>query len=142
MYDLDRFPKFVANGKPPPGFFASIVTAVTDGTSSLERMRVETVEKANHTPEGLIEFLYLRTNTTRKAYERSKTRWGRLYNNMTGSHPIYVPISGRHLIQIFVLLGEQETAKAIPPNAECGIRLDISESYAERLLRAYRERAG
>lgn len=141
MYDLAQFPKIVVAGKPFSLSADSVGEVVgmgaTGGMASIGRMLSKQVETANHTAEGLIQFLHLRTVTTRRAFDRSKQWWGRWYNKLTGEHPIYVQLSGHHLVQILAAIGQAvETAK-IPRNAQCGIRVDYSEDYLALLKENY-----
>lgn len=141
MYNLSRFPTIVVTGKPLSLSVNSVGEALgmgaTGGMASIGRMMSMRVEITNHNAEGLIEFLHLRTFTTRRAFDRSKRWWGRLYNKMTGDHPIYVQLSGHRLIQVLTAMGQEDEAAKIPRNAQCGIRLDFSENCLAQLKDNY-----
>ncbi|WP_289044292.1 hypothetical protein [uncultured Aliiroseovarius sp.] len=133
MYDLAQFPVVVVAGKP---FSLSANSAgealgmgATGGMASVGRMLSKQVEITNHTAEGLIQFLHLRTITTRRAFDRSIRWWGRWFNKMTGEHPIYVQMSGHHLVQVLAAIDREDETAIIPRTAQCGIRIDFSENY-------------
>ncbi|SNZ19479.1 hypothetical protein [Cohaesibacter gelatinilyticus] len=102
MYDLTRFPTIIVSGKPlTQGMNTageSLGMGASGGMASIGRMMSAQTEITNHTLESLIQFLHMRTSTTRNAYDRSKRWWGRFYNRMSSEHPIYVQMSGHHLI--------------------------------------------
>lgn len=141
MYDLTCFPTIVVGGKPLSlsvnNAGEALGMGAATGMASIGRMMSKQVEITNHTAEGFIEFLHLRTFTTRRAFDRSKRWWGRLYNKMTGVHPIYVQLSGHHLIQVLAAMGQEEETAQIPRNAQCGIRLDFSENCLAQLKDNY-----
>ena len=141
MYDLSQFPVVVVAGKPFSLSNSSVGEALgmgaTGGMASVGRMLSKQVEITNHTAEGLIQFLHLRTVTTRRAFDRSKRWWGRWYNKMAGEHPIYVQLSGHHLVQVLTATGQEDETAKIPQNAQCGIRVDSSEDYLALLKEKY-----
>ncbi|WP_157747474.1 hypothetical protein [Cohaesibacter sp. ES.047] len=144
MYDLSRFPEFVLEGKPlsqPIGSFGEALgIGATGGVAAIGRMMSVQTEITNHTAASLIQFLHFRTTTTRQAYNRSSRWWGRWYNKMSGQHPIYVPLSGHHLIQILNTAGQTDIISQIPQKARCGMRLDIAENYLSELQKIYLSR--
>ena len=141
MYDLSCFPIIVVAGKPFSLSTNSVGEALgmgtTGGMASIGRMLSKQVETSNHTAQGLIQFLHLRTVTTRRAFDRSKRWWGRWYNKMAGEHPIYVQLSGHHLVQVLTATGQDDETAKIPRNAQCGIRVDFSEGYLALLKEKY-----
>jgi hypothetical protein len=56
---------------------------------------------------------------------------------MTGEHPIYVRVSGHHLIQVLTATGQKNDNANIPHNVHCGIRVDLSKSYLAQLIENY-----
>lgn len=144
MYDLARFPTIVVAGKPISHSVddagAALGMAASGGMASVGRMLSAQIEISNHTAEGLIQFLHFRTSTTREAFDRSRRWWGRWYNKMSGQHPIYVQMSGHHLIQSLTAVGHEDATRNIPQRAQCGIRLDIAESYLAVLKETYHAR--
>jgi hypothetical protein len=81
MYGLTQFPAVVVAGKPhslPVNTTGEALgIAATSGTASIGCMLSEQMEITNHTPEGLIQILHLRTVTTRRAFGHSKRWFGR-----------------------------------------------------------------
>lgn len=141
MYDLTRFPTIVVSGKPLTQVVdttgAALGMAASGGMASIGRMMSAQVEISNHTLESLIQFLHMRASTTRNAYDRSKQWWGRWYNRMSGEHPVYVQLSGHHLVQTLTAVGQEAAVADIPQQAQCGIRIDIAEHYLADLKETY-----
>ena len=144
MFDLNRFPEFVVEGRPLSQSVESVGEALgmgaTAGTAAIGRMMSVQTEITNHTAASLIQFLHFRTKTTRQAYNRSLRWWGRWYNKMSGQHPIYVPLSGHHLIQILNTAGRTDKISQIPQKVQCGMRLDIAENYLFELQKIHPSR--
>ncbi len=108
------------------------------GIGALGRSMSTATESQNHTSYSLIIFFSKKVYETRRAYNLEKSWLGRVFNKCTGIAPYYVLLSGHHLVQCMHVLHEISSDKDIPPDAKCGIRIDVAQKVLKELEKNYR----
>ncbi|WP_141194930.1 hypothetical protein [Maliponia aquimaris] len=90
---------------------------------------------------ALTQVLKVRINEAGNAARRAHWIGGRLVNALTGQDPEYTQLSGRHLHQVFGLLG-LDTPATVKPDHQYRVRVDLLRDALARLDARAKDRPG
>lgn len=96
------------------------------------RRSIETLTFAEMDANDLYLFMYRATYDATRAWERTLSFWGRIYNRFAFDRPGYVKINGRVLLQALNVLNDDK-GMPIEPGTDWYLRLDLAMEIRDLL---------